>query len=1276
MKNYKLILLLLITIISYKTIAQSYSADITWGKVKEIKTENTIISVLEINEGFLDIDNNFIPVFSDLIPNNSYKSKITFNNFIYDIEALSSNDINKLSKELLTAIPSNPQLDLRVVKSNNKEFVSVKLIPLIKQNGSYYKITSFKFDYSLSSERKNINYKSDFNNDIQLIDGSWKKLAIVNNGIHKITYQDLLDWNVISTETNSNSIAIIGNEGKMNPYSNQFSTMDSLFHIPIQIEDNGDGKFNEGDYLLFYGESSTDLYYDEVNRKLNYQLNDFTDTSYVFIGINDNFQKIIKTENSNNLIPSKTITKGNDVYYHEKEWLNFIKSGRNWVGEDFQTNNPLIFNIKLPDVITSENSILDFSAAVRSRNTSNNSITLFYNNDSISKVNYNPFSAIYYNDYARFNDVAINMKVNSESFDLKMKYSVPNQESVAWLNRFTINYIKTFNFSQKQSLITSIPNYNSSDVIEYQINNSSNSTNIQIWEITNFYEVKNINYTNSGNQLTFKKLNSSTNTFLVFDHDNTFKPIEKESITFKNLRSSPTPTLLIITHSDFLTQANKLADLHKNEDDLSVLIVNVKDIYNEFSSGRNEAGAIRNFIKYLYNNPGNDSLKYVQLFGDASQDPKKNASNKKNYIPAFQSINSTRLTGSFVSDDFYGMMDDNEGELNAFDQLDIAIGRLPVSEQYEANDLVEKIYDYYGKLNSNLTNSTSDHKGNWRNKIHFIADDGDNYEHMKQAEQLSVLVDSSIENLNISKVYVDAYLKVSTISKPLVEGAESAIENIFKQGGLIVNYTGHGGEYGWAEERILAIKDIKEMKNLNSYPLVVTATCEFSRFDDPDKTSAGEYLLMQKNGGAIALFTTVRLVFSIPNFRLNKSFYEVLKQNQNNKIIRLGDLFMQTKVQNNGGTNDRNFTLLGDPALKLVLPPNRINTNTISYNNIEVDTLKALNKLKIEGVLLLEDKSPNNNFNGTIDVSIYDKKFERLSLDNSNTGSQFPFTQQESLLSLNRFEVVNGKFSGEVILPKNLRSDYGIGKITYYAWNENSDYSGADKTYIIGGLDSTLLNDKKGPEIQLWMNDSSFTFGDAIEPQPTLIAALFDSSGINVSSQELGSSILLNLNNNTSTEYNLTSFYEPSTNKYYQGSVKYNLDEIKDGKHQLKLKASDNLNNESEAYTEFYIAESAPLAIEHLLNYPNPFTTNTSFYFEHNQTSQLEVMIRIYTISGILIKTIRALPNSEGNRVGPINWDGRDDFGDRIGRGVYIYKLTVQKENEKIEEINKLVILR
>ncbi|MBA3707031.1 MAG: type IX secretion system sortase PorU, partial [Bacteroidetes bacterium] len=704
----------------------------------------------------------------------------------------------------------------------------------------------------------------------------------------------------------------------------------------------------------------------------------------------------------------------------------------------------------------------------------------------------------------------------------------------------------------------------------------------------------------------------------------------------------------------------QLAAYHENIDKLSTVVITPQQIYNEFSSGAQDISAIRDFVKMFYDKAknANEMPQYLLLFGDGSYDNKKRFGNNTNFIPTYQSDNSSTLIYSYVSDDFYGLLDDSEGLFSpnsTADVVDIGIGRFPVKSKSEAQAAINKILNYTKTgLPPNTTNngcsnqSFSSPFGDWRNTVCLVGDDEDMDLHLDQADQLATLIDTTYDDYNIDKIYLDAYQQESTPGGKRYPDVNDAINKRVEKGCLILNYTGHGGEVGLAHERVVEVSQINKWDNINNMPLIFSATCEFSRFDDPERTSAGEYAFLNPNGAAIALFTTVRLVFASPNFTLNQHFYEAAFEPINGKMPRLGDLYYYMKNQTGGNSvNSRNFTLLGDPALTLAYPKYNISTDTVNAMAVSSsgsDTLKALSTVTVSGYIRDKQNNVLSGYSGVLYPTVYDKPQNIITL--SNDGSDSPprtFSLQKNILYKGKVSVTNGYYKFSFVVPKDIAYQFGIGRISYYAENGSEDAQGNYEKVIIGGSNDLAPVDVNGPDVSLYMNDAKFVFGGLTNENPDLFAILQDVNGINTVGNGIGHDLTAVLDANTENAVVLNDYYQADMNSYKSGTLRYRYSDLSEGKHTLKLKVWDVYNNSSESYTEFVVAKSAELALSHVLNYPNPFTTKTQFYFEQNQCCQLlNVQVQVFTISGKLVKSIATYVHAEGFRSEPIEWDGRD----------------------------------
>jgi hypothetical protein len=568
----------------------------------------------------------------------------------------------------------------------------------------------------------------------------------------------------------------------------------------------------------------------------------------------------------------------------------------------------------------------------------------------------------------------------------------------------------------------------------------------------------------------------------------------------------------------------------------------------------------------------------------------------------------------------------------------------------------------------------------WRNRITFVADDEDGNTHVNQADQLAVLMDTTYRNFNINKIYFDAYVQQSTPGGQRYPEVTRDINNDVNRGALIMNYTGHGGEVGWAHERVLGLSDIASWTNTDNLVAFVTATCEFSRHDDPGRVSAGELTLLKPDGGAIALFTTTRLVYSAPNFTLNRNFYLNLLTDQPWGEPTMGDVIRMTKVASGGSVNNRNFVLLGDPAQRLSYPLENVMTATINGISVQqqMDTINALQVVTVTGRMMDRNGQPMPNFNGILYPTVFDKASTVTTLGNDPASQPRPFLLRSNILYKGKASIVNGEFTFQFMVPKDIAYSYGFGRISYYAEGEGVNAAGHFQDFVVGGSYAGATADDRGPGIKVFMNDESFVFGSTTDENPIMIAVLTDSSGINTVGSGIGHDITAIHNGNTSATIVLNDYYEADLDSYKSGRVAYPFRSLPEGTHNVRFKAWDVHNNSSEVYVEFIVAQSAVLALDHVLNYPNPFTTRTQFMFEHNQAcNSLDVMVQVFTITGKIVKTIHETVLTNGFRGDPIYWDGLDDHGQQLGRGVYIYNLQITTpDGQKAEKMEKLVVLR
>ena len=1095
--------------------------------------------------------------------------------------------------------------------------------------------------------------------------GNWYKIGLKNTGIYKITYNDLVAMGINPPNINPKNIRIYGNGGGMLPEANSSFRFDDLHENAIFVSGEDDGTFDTKDYILFYGQSPNTWKYNPQTSRFEHSLNIYSDYTYYFITTDLGEGKRIESLSSSELPATETVTQFNDYAFHEQDNINVTRSGKIWLGETFDALTTYHFPFTFADIDPTFPVVLTANVAAFSSVSSNFSISV--NNVSSNKLylSLDQVADIYTMATGSFGTK--NFSSTGPSIDVKVEYSKPSSTSKGWLNYLELNVVRNLNFSGGQMNFRNTSSVGQNKVAEFILSNAT--SNVTVWDVTANGNPKKAETTLSNNQLHFRWPSDTLHEFIAFD-GSTFMTTEFiEKVENQNLHAIAPTDLVIISHPAFLDEAYRLATFHASNDNMSVTVTTPQKIYNEFSSGAQDISGIRDFIKMLWDKGAQvNGPHYLLLLGDGSYDYKNRMANNTNFIPSFQSQSSYVDAYSYVSDDFFGFLDDYEGTGHN-DLIDIGIGRLPAKTLQEATDMVDKIIYY---------NTEQKSKGDWRNVICLVADDENDNIHLEHAEKLASLVDTTYATYNIDKIYLDAYPKVSTPGGSRFPDVNTAINKRVDKGCLIMNYTGHGGEVGWALERVLEISDIESWKNINNMPVFVTATCEFSRFDDPERTSAGEMVCLKPNAGAIAMFTTTRPTYGYPNSKLNQSFFKyALKKDNSGGYLKMGDVIRLSKRENiSDGNNERRFILLGDPALSIAFPRLNILTDSVTTYGELTDTLKALANVQIYGSIHELSGEKATSFNGTVYMEVFDKP-ENITTLESNGGLNATFQLQKSVLYKGKAQVVNGNFSFNFIVPKDIAYQYGNGKLSYYASSSTLDASGYDKSIIIGGMSKNILNDNEGPNIHLFMNDQKFVNGQTTDENPVLLALVSDSIGINTIGNGIGHDIVAVIDGDTESPMILNDFYEANLNTYKSGVIRYPLSGLSEGNHTLQIKVWDVCNNSSTSSIDFEVVKSSKFIINQVYNYPNPMSEATTFAFVHNQSGkEMNVKIDIFSIDGRLQRNIQKNIATEGYRTDIIGWDGNDSHGNRLRQGIYIFRVTLRTtDGLTAEKTGKLVII-
>ena len=1111
-----------------------------------------------------------------------------------------------------------------------------------------------------------------------LASGNWYKLATQSAGIYKIDIPFLNSLGISTGNLASNSIRLFGNGGQMLAEANSGPWTDDLQENAIMIVDGGDGILNGADYILFYAAGPDQWVKDSFNLRFTHKKNLYTNRSFYFLSVGGTGKRISTSAVTTS--PNTTVTSFSERYFHELDTVNFLASGREWYGEEFASmpgkTTTRDFGVGLSN-LTNNSPVTVISQCIARSVGGASRFDLRLNNQLLGQSFINGVNGGIYDLFAQQSTSTYTITTAQNSLQINYNFVPGSFNAQGWLNWFELFCRRNlFLNGTDQLLFRDWLSVGPGNIASFVVSNATAAT--QVWDITDPLTPVQMPGNLSGSDFRFVNTASRLREYAAFNNTNFLVPVAVGRVNTQNLHTASAADYIIICYPAFLQQAQRLAQFHQQQNSLRSVVVTTDQVFNEFASGSPDPVAIRDFVKMYYDKFGAsaaDKPKYLLLFGDASYDPKDRLNNNTNLVPAWENNFSLDPLSTYASDDFYGFLDDNE-DINSglvINYLDIGIGRVPAKNTEEAKNYVDKVIAYYAKPAL----------GPWRNNLTFIADDEDANLHVQDAEIFTTTAGTALPVANQQKIYLDAFRQESGSGGSNYPQANIAINNQVYNGTLIWNYNGHGGARRLAEETVLDQEIVNNWNNADKLPLFITATCDFAPYDNPAINSIGENILVRPKTGAIGLMTTTRVVFAFSNRIMNNNYLQLaLQADANGKYKALGDAVKEAKnftYQTSGDiTNNRKFTLLGDPALTLAFPQLKVRATKVNGIPVaQADTLSSTEKITIEGEVTDLQGNILTGFNGAVYPVVFDKPQTISTLANDATSQVTPFVVQNNSLFKGKATVQNGLFSFSFKVPKDINFQYGNGKLSLYAENGTTDAAGAFTNFIVGGIGNNTGNDTEGPEIKPYLNDEKFVNGGITNENPVLIVKLADSSGINTTGMGIGHDIVATLDNDNNRFFILNDFYQSDPDSYQQGTAKFQLPALEPGTHSLKIKAWDVLNNSNEAVLEFTVASDEELKLSHVLNYPNPFTTNTSFWFEHNKPGQpLQVYLQIMTVTGRVIKTIRKTITTDGNRSDEIQWDGRDEFGDKPGRGVYIYKLRVTAPDKKKKEvIEKLVIL-
>jgi hypothetical protein len=1157
---------------------------------------------------------------------------------------------NPLRRELTVYTKIRMRINYKNAESSGKNYVEKGILDRL------YKQIFINFE---QAKYWQVSKPKSLKKIVSLPQGDYYKITITKDGMYKINASAMPDGSNISIS----SIQMFGNAGHMlNPNTKGAEyNYPYVSEIAIMVEDaNNNGLFDGNDYILFYGKGINSWYYKNSIRDFTFQQHLYDTENHYLLSVNGSsgkrMEKKIEPDNPTPVVRKYFINR----YHFEEDKYNLLASGPDWYGYRFVDRSDSYsksFTINNYAADAGVSSI--FKAQVKG----GAGITYPLPSSSYRyAVNFNVNNNRLNNQLVLYNgnrkSISIGIKsdlLKNGSNSVDFLYYANKSGASAYLDWFEMLYPQTLEAADNYlSLFTE----NSGNSLRYPIKNMSGS-GILAFDVTNPIEPmiikENLNAVNGVVNLDLTASDKTRNIIIMplsSPAITTIGSLTKIDLGIDLLSTANAADFLIITHKDFLEQAQKIAELRSN---LKTTVVSVENIYNCFNGGVADPTAIRNFIRYVYYNWQSPRVSYVLLFGDGQYDYRNISVSDIQRVPPFEIYAESEIN-SRLTDNYYVDLNfdtDNFKEITP----SLAIGRLPVESKSDAEHMVDKLINYE-------KNPLQD---GWQTSITLVADDEKvsnpndiQWIHQEQTEKIAHLREFS--KFNIKKVYLSAYPEEAGglgRSKPAANRA--LIDNI-NQGSLIVSWIGHGSPTRWAHEDVFNMnRDLERVNNEGKLCFFAVASCDFGKFDDPHDPSFTEALIWKKGSGAIGVLSSARLVYSGQNFDFIRKFYRNLFPSGNPSIPIGAAKFLST----GSSINDQKYHLLCDPTMHLDVPRSQI-----EITKITPDTLRALSVVEVKGKVITDNKT-NRSFNGGAVLIVNDARY-----DSVTTGGGLYYTLEGPLIFKGEVSVENGEIDGKFIVPKSIRyKNKNSGRITIYAWDSNSKENalGVRSDLLINGSNSNV-SDSDGPEIDVYFKDQEdFSSGDYINRQPTLVADIYDEHGINITG-ETGHNIILQIDNGK--PFNLSGYFIYNKNSFQKGQISYPMNNLDEGTHRLQITAFDNLNNPGNESVDVQISETTDLFITDVINYPNPFRDNTKFTFQTNR-SGADVTIKIYTVSGRLIQELSGLSSVSGyNELPDDGWDGRDKDGDFIANGVYLYKIIIKDGNETQEVIEKMVLLK
>ena len=1067
--------------------------------------------------------------------------------------------------------------------------------------------------------------------------------------------------------SNLDKVAVYGYGGW--PLDEDFSTtyIDDVPEVAV---------WRNADYLLFYGKGPRKWEYSSSDKSFIHTNNPYSNYGYYFVTEKETagrtMEKAVSADGA-----TLQVTTFDDYVLHEEELVSVNSSGRELYGESFTSTLSRDFTISVPGITDDEG-----KATLSFISRGNGTITMNVDGNSVISGSVSVPSDEYevarelYRARAWTADKGETVKVN-------IGYSTTGHKNVH-LNYFRLQMKRQLKVYDPYTFFRSLSARGNAS--RFVIQGADAGT--LVFDVTDGVNPQQMETSLNGTELSFSiPASTSLREFVAVKPSQIKAPVTVGEVTNQNLHALPQQDMIIIAQPNFTTQAERLAEAHRTKDNLTVRVVTPESIYNEFSSGTPDATAYRRFMKMFYDRQTSeaDAPKYLLLFGDGSFDNRKLTSAWKsvdmsNMLLTYQTEESLNQY-SYVVDDYFGFLNDaNNGKEIYAQKVDIGIGRFPVRTVAQATNAVDKVISYIENKNT----------GAWKNNLCFMADDGNNADsftsgHMEEADSLADHLNRDHPELMVHKLYYDAYKKDKTAGS--YPDVRANLQKLLKDGLLLFNYTGHGGITALSDEKVVTQTDIAQY-TYPCLPVWVTATCDFTRFDNVE-TSAGEDVFLNAKSGGIALFTTVRVAYRPYKAYIDSHLLHNLFSRVNGHKRSLGDAMKAMKrslVASESYNTNRvkmGFCLIGDPAIKLAYPEYGMKVTAINGLSVEETpvSFKALEKIRVEGEVLDASGQLATDFTGIVNPTVKDSKMTVTCLNNNNQDDTpaFTFTDYPNTIFIGNDSVRNGKFSFTFTVPKDISYSNLQGKMNLYAVDTENGHEaqGNFDNFIVGGTSDTAETDTIGPEIRaLYLNDTTFVDGGQVNTTPYFVAELWDKSGVNITGSSVGHDMMLVIDESTVLSYNLNSYYELLPGEEGTGIVKFPIPALEPGKHTAEFWVWDILNNSTVRTFTFEVVEGLKPFLFDVIATPGIAREQVTFHLMHNRPeSRMRVGIMVYDLAGRQLWKHEESGTSGLFENYTVSWD-LTCGGARMRPGVYIYRAAISTDNSKdATKARKFIIL-